>query len=65
MSLTPLTLTPKRAGEALGMGRRRVYALIKTGKLPHLKVGHRYYIPLFALKSFLTRALQVNLKEEK
>lgn len=38
---TPRLLTVSEAAECLGIGRTNVYALIKKGELPLVKIGGR------------------------
>ncbi|OLV17492.1 hypothetical protein BOO71_0008689 [Deinococcus marmoris] len=37
----------------LGIGRNGVYALIRAGKLRHIKVGRKILVPLSAIEDFL------------
>jgi len=46
-------MTISRAVEFSGIGRTRMFALIKDGRLPVLRVGTRTLVPRKALVEFL------------
>lgn len=41
------------AAVALGIGKNTVYELAKAGKLPALRLGRKWRVPLVALEDFL------------
>lgn len=54
-----LLITPKRAGQLLGVGRTFVYTeLLAKGRLESLKLGRRRLIPRDALDKFLAQERQ-------
>jgi excisionase family DNA binding protein len=48
-------LTPEEAAEALGVGRTTVYALIKSGHIDSVRIGHLRRIPTDALAPCIAR----------
>jgi len=50
MSELALTYSVAEAARALGVGRNTVYELIRTGQLPHIKLGRRLLISRAALR---------------
>lgn len=51
-------LRPGEAAETLGLGRATVYALIKRGELPHVRIGDSVRIPADALHAWIHRKVQ-------
>lgn len=51
-----LLLTAEEAAAALGIGRTRVFALIRAGELRSLKIGASRRIPSDALDEFVRRS---------
>lgn len=50
-----MLLTPMEVGEALGLGRSKVYALIASGALPSVRIGRRAVrVPAQALNAWVT-----------
>ena len=49
----PLVHTVAEAAELLGVGRTTVYVLIRTGRLPVVKIGRRTVIRRETLQVFL------------
>ena len=47
--------TPEEAAEALGVGRTTVYALIKSGFIDSVRIGHLRRIPTDALAPCVAR----------
>jgi excisionase family DNA binding protein len=43
----------KKAADALGVGERTAWELVKQGTLPSVKLGRRRLVPLHALESLL------------
>lgn len=52
-------LTPSQVAKHLSIGKNRVYALIKSGEIPAIKIGTRYKIP----KNQLMEWIENNLLE--
>ena len=46
-------LTIKDIQENLGIGKNKVYKLIKLKGFPKIKIGHRYYIPESAYNQWI------------
>ncbi|MEK6206944.1 MAG: helix-turn-helix domain-containing protein [Chloroflexota bacterium] len=51
--VAPLLLKPEEAADALGIGRTRVYQLMREGELRSLKIGKSRRIPVAALEAFV------------
>ena len=49
----PDVLLPEEAKEILGIGRNKIYTLLKTKELPAKKIGRQYRIPKKALSDYL------------
>lgn len=49
----PIVLSPVEAMEALGVGKNTIYRLLNTGKLPAVKIGRMWRIPVSALDEIL------------
>lgn len=57
-AMTDLVLTVDEAAAALGLHRQSVYAAIRNGELPAVRVGRKILVPREALERYLTeRAL--------
>jgi excisionase family DNA binding protein len=52
-----LALTVEQVAEMLGIGRDRVYNLLRTGQLESIKIGKLRRIPRPALDSYIARLL--------
>ncbi|MGW0069024.1 helix-turn-helix domain-containing protein [Streptosporangium sandarakinum] len=52
--LDPLLIRPEKAAELLGIGRTKVYALMRSGALRSVRVGGLRRIPRTALIEFVT-----------
>lgn len=50
----PLTLTIKEAGDALGISHNTTYALVRSGRLRHVRLGRAFRIPKEALIEYLS-----------
>lgn len=48
-----LLLTPEEAGAALGVGRSRVYDLMRTRQLPSVRIGKSRRVPAAAVRAFV------------
>lgn len=53
-SLECATLTVDQAAALLGVGRMNVYAQIRAGWMPHLRLGKRIVIPKVALDRLMS-----------
>lgn len=53
--LPRLAISVREAGETIGVGRNTIYALMKSGELPHVKIGKHTAIRLRDLEAFLER----------
>jgi excisionase family DNA binding protein len=53
--LPVLLVRPEDAARVLGVGRTKVYELIRSGALRSVRVGGLRRIPVTALKEFVTR----------
>jgi len=49
----PLTVTPDRAADMLGLAASVVRQMLYRGELPALKVGRRWLIPVKALENWV------------
>jgi excisionase family DNA binding protein len=49
----PLTLTVEQSAEALGISRGSAYEGIRTGEIPHVRIGRRILVPRAMLAAFL------------
>jgi excisionase family DNA binding protein len=58
----PLLIPAKQVGPELSIGRDRVYALIKTGRLKSISIGSRLYVPRSELAAFVERELMNGAK---
>ncbi|MBG0827630.1 helix-turn-helix domain-containing protein [Planomonospora sp. ID67723] len=58
--LGPLLLRPEKAAELLGIGRTKVYALMRSGALRSVRVGGLRRIPRAALIEFVTHLEEEN-----
>lgn len=47
-----MLLKPAEAAEALGIGRTKLYSLLKAGVLPSVKVGASLRVPVQGLKAW-------------
>ena len=48
-------LTPEQAADALGIGRTTVFALIKSGELRSLRIGHLRRVPADEIDAYTAR----------
>lgn len=48
-----LLLRPSEAADAIGVGRATVYALIRRGELPAVRIGESVRIPAEELKKWV------------
>lgn len=50
-----LLLRPKEAAELIGIGRTKVFELMRTGQLESVRIGSSRRIPAFALLDYVER----------
>ncbi|MER7500410.1 helix-turn-helix domain-containing protein [Nonomuraea pusilla] len=53
-TITPLLLRPEEAAQSLGIGRTKIYELIRTGALRSVRIGALRRVPASALTEFVT-----------
>lgn len=58
-SVSRLLLTPEQAAEALGLGRSRVYELMRDRRLRSVTVGRSRRIPYTSLLDFIAHLEQL------
>lgn len=49
-------LTTIECAKELGLCQRTIYKMLKEGKLPYIKAGDKYLIPVVALDRYLANA---------
>lgn len=49
----PDALTPRQVQEMLGVGQRMTYGLLRTGKIPSVRMGRLYRVPKVAVIDYL------------
>lgn len=54
-----LAYTIKEAASALGIGRTTIYAAIRDGKIPAVKLGHRTLIPAEDIRQWMASLRRV------
>jgi len=50
---TLLTLTPRQVGQITGFGMNAVYSMLRTGEMPSIKSGKKFFVPRAALMKWL------------
>lgn len=53
-----LLLTPEEAGTVLGVGRSRVYDLMRTRQLPSVRIGKSRRVPAAAVQAFVDELME-------
>lgn len=53
----PAALAPRRAAAQLGIGRTKVFELIRKGELRSFQVGRRRLVPVEEIERFIERGL--------
>lgn len=53
-----LLLTPEEAGAVLGVGRSRVYDLMRTRQLPSVRIGKSRRVPAAAVQAFVDELME-------
>ena len=51
-----LTLSPRESVQITGFGVNHTYSLLRTGEMPSIRVGKRFFIPKAALLKWLENA---------
>jgi excisionase family DNA binding protein len=54
-ALALVSVSPEDAAHLIGLGRTKVFELIRTGELPAAKVGRRTLIPVSGLHALIGR----------
>lgn len=54
-----LTLTVPEVATRLGIGRNQAYALARAGRLPVIRIGKRFLVPVVALERWLEEQTRV------
>jgi len=57
VTLRPILLGIDDVGQLLGCGRTLVYRLIRSGRLPAIKVGALTKVPISSLEEFIAEAV--------
>lgn len=52
-----LLLKPKEAAEAIGVGRTKLYQLVKANQIPSCRVGNSIRIPVAGLHALIEKQL--------
>jgi len=50
------SVTVPEAAQALGIGKTLAYELVRTGRIPALRLGHRWVIPSHVIDELLAAA---------
>lgn len=53
MISTPLCINTSEACKMLGLGRTKLYTMLKEHQIPHIRVGGRILIPVKELENWL------------
>lgn len=56
-----ITLNAKELSETLGIGLSKTYRLLKSGKIPHIRLDAHILVPIKDLESFLTEKSRESL----
>lgn len=59
-----LTMTVREAAEVTGIGLNNTYALLKSGEMPSIRIGKKFYIPRSALIRWLENCGSIVLPPE-
>jgi excisionase family DNA binding protein len=60
-----LLLRPKEAAELIGIGRTKVFELMRTGQLESVRIGSSRRIPAFALLKYVERLRTTAVEDAK
>jgi excisionase family DNA binding protein len=55
---TKRVLTPEEVAQELGCCRKTIYAELKAGKIPSVKIGDKWLIPVVAFETWLKECNQ-------
>jgi excisionase family DNA binding protein len=55
----PIAYSVEDAARAIGLGRTKLFELIRTGQITAVKVGGRTLVPVDGLRRFLIRKMAV------
>jgi len=58
-----LMVTPREAAAKLGLGRASVYRLLREGRLPAVRLGRVYRVPVRVLEEILARPESLSLPD--
>lgn len=50
-----LLLTPKEAADAIGIGRSKLYELLRSGRIESVRIGGSRRVPRQALEEYVDR----------
>ena len=65
MRLEPLLLKATEAGQLLGLGRSKVFAMVPAGELPVIRIGRSVRIPRQALERWIRdQTIEVGQRSE-
>ena len=65
LGLEPLLLKATEAGELLGLGRSKVFAMVAAGELPVIRIGRSVRIPREALERWIRdQTIEVGQRSE-
>jgi excisionase family DNA binding protein len=53
----PLTYTPEQVARLLDICRASAYLAVKSGEIPHIKIGRRLVVPRVALARMLEQKI--------
>jgi excisionase family DNA binding protein len=54
-----LTMSVDEAAKKLGVGRCQAYAAVRQGKIPSIRIGKRYLVPIAAFERMLDGELKL------
>ena len=63
INLEKLALSVSQAAEVLGIGRSLCYRLVKSNRIPSVKLGERFIIPKEALEKFISNEVNKNINQ--
>ena len=53
-----LLLRPAETAAAIGIGRSKVYELLRSGELPSIRIGGSVRVPVDALRAWIDRQIE-------
>jgi excisionase family DNA binding protein len=63
MSDEAMLVSPRNFSKMTGLPRDRVYALLRSGVIPHVRIGRRYMIPRTSAQQVIATLLHGGLAE--